>query len=125
MFAGRSDGPTLAEAAAKWFANFQYFKSHGRRVSRDDARVLQISVVDLEADQALQDAVLSVHHATRHTFNGTAATKLIENHKGRAYIEAIQTIQIAPAPNPPTTPAGPLNPAPSPPNRAARRRQGR
>ena len=32
-------------------------------------------------------AVLSVHHATMHTFAQTGALKIIENHLGRAYIK--------------------------------------
>jgi hypothetical protein len=43
--------------------------------------------------KALQDAVLSVHHATMHTFNG-AAVKIIENHLGVAYVKIAQTIQV-------------------------------
>jgi hypothetical protein len=130
MFAGNKDGPALAEAAAKWFANFNFFKSHARRVSRDDARALQLNVTNLEADKNLQDAVLSVHHAVRHTFNSTAANKIIENHNGRAYIEQTQQVvvqvqqQPPQAPNPPTPP-GPLNPPPPALNRSARRQQGR
>lgn len=74
---------------------YKFFKSHGCRVSRDDARAHNINIIDLEKDQELQDLVLSVHHAISHTFAGTPVTKLIENHNGRAYIESrgIQVIQ--------------------------------
>ena len=41
----------------------------------------------LEEDQQLQDLVLSVFHASTHTFNGTAAVKIIENHIGKAFIK--------------------------------------
>jgi hypothetical protein len=90
MFKGRPDSDAKAKAATAWFSDFSSFKSHGRRVSREDARSLDLKVIDLEADQLLQDAVLSVHHAVRHTFNGTGTNKIIENHHGRAYIEAVQ-----------------------------------
>jgi hypothetical protein len=127
MFAGQPNGSVLAADAAKWFADFNFFKSHGRRVSRDDARILQIKVFDLEDEVDLQDAVLSVHHAVRLTFAGTQATKIIENHHGRAYIEAIQksAIQILPAPSPPSGAPPSPNQSPPVPNRGARRRQAR
>jgi len=56
--------------------------------------------VDLEDDQALQDAVLSVHHATMHTLSGPAV-KIVENHLNRAYVKmqqqfAVPQVQILP-----------------------------
>jgi hypothetical protein len=137
MFKGRPDSDLKAKTAAAWFSNFSSFKSHGRRVSREDARGLDLNVIDLEADQLLQDAILSVHHAVRHTFNGTGTNKIIENHHGRAYIEAVQqqVMQLVPkhlsAP-PNALPAQPQNPlgAPLSPdqqvrNRADRRARGK
>jgi len=129
MFAGDSDAATKAEAASKWFANFKFFKSHGRRVSRDDARKLDLKVVDLEKDSTFQDLVLSVHHATRITFSNTPMTKIVENHNGRAYIEQLQQIQVVAGPQPPGQQPPPLQ-IPQPPqapagNRAQRRQQQR
>jgi hypothetical protein len=108
MFAADDDRSAKAKVAAAWFSDFTTFRSHGRRVSRDDARAQGIKVLDLEADQDFQDAVLSTYHATRMTFNSTPAVKIVENHLGRAYIEQIsqQVIQI---PVPPAT-----TPTPSP-----------
>ena len=37
----------------------------------------------------MQDAVLSVHHACIHTLAATQALKIIENHKGIAFIQQI------------------------------------
>jgi hypothetical protein len=87
MFAGDSDAHSKAEGAAKWFADFTSFRSHGRRVDRDAARGQNLKIVDLEADSELQDAMLSVHHAVSHTLAGTGAFKIIENHHGRAFIQ--------------------------------------
>lgn len=137
MFAGDAQAHRKAEKAAKWFADFSEFRSHGRRVSREDAQALGLNVIDLEADQALQDAMLSVHHAVNHTLAGTAAFKVIENHHGRAFIQqkAVQQIMFqqqpgSPGASPPAPPGaappGPQPPqgAPPPgPNRAERRRQ--
>ena len=79
--------PDKAKSVAAWFADFSHFKSHGRPVTIHDVLQQGLNVTRLENDQALQDLVLSVHHAVRHTFNDTGTTKLIENHHGRAYLE--------------------------------------
>jgi len=130
MFAGENDAHRKAEAAAKWFADFTAFRSHGRRVSREDARAQGLKIIDLEADDDLQDAMLSVYHAVNHTLVGTAATKVIENQHGRAYIQTKMTQQIMLQPV--GAPPGAIR-APAPaqlqeaaqPNRAERRRQER
>ncbi len=54
-------------------------------------------VIDLEDDQALQDAVLSVHHATLHTLNGPTV-KIIENQQGKAFVLQVQQIVAMQAP---------------------------
>jgi len=114
-----------AEDAARWFANYAYFGSHGRRVSLDDVRRLGLRGVALEDDQDLQDAVLSVHHCYSVTHANTPAVKIIENHLGRAYVKMEREVVVAvPAPSPPG-PGGtgqPLQPTGALPTRAARRR---
>lgn len=91
------DGKKAKEVAA-WFADFSRFKSHGRPVSLDDVRQQGLNVTKLEDHQTLQDLVLSVHHAVRHTFNDTGTTKLIENHHGRAYLEMTGQVLVQGAP---------------------------
>jgi len=44
----------------------------------------------LEDDCELQDLVLTVHHACVLTLSSTAAVKIIENHRGIAYIQQVQ-----------------------------------
>jgi hypothetical protein len=44
-------------------------------------------------DDVLQDAVLSVFHATAITFNGPA-TKIIENHLGSKWAKVQQTLVL-------------------------------
>ncbi|MBA7545518.1 hypothetical protein ES705_37887 [subsurface metagenome] len=41
---------------------------------------------------------MSVFHATTHTFNGTMAAKIIENHDGKAFIKFESTILMKPVP---------------------------
>jgi hypothetical protein len=118
MFAGDPDGPQKAKAAAAWFADFTTFKSHGRRVSREDCRALDLKVVDLEADDALQDAILSVHHAFQLTISQHPAYKMIENHQGRAWVLSLgQQLNVVASPTPPSGPQVQSSPA----NRQQRR----
>ena len=89
-----------ARVVAAWFADFSRFKSHARPVTFLDAEQQGLKVTRLEDDQRLQDLVLSVHHAVRHTFNDTGTTKLIENHHGRAYLEISAQVVMQPPPGP-------------------------
>ena len=100
MFRGQ---PDRANQVAKWFSDFNSFKSHSRPITLSDVQNLGLNVTPLEEDQTLQDLVLSVHHSVRHTFNDTGTTKLIENHHGRAYIEMAQPV-IFPQPEPAVKP---------------------
>ena len=111
-----------AESVAAWFADFSRFKSHGRPVTIGDVEQQGLEVTRLEDDQTLQDLVLSVHHAARHTFNDTGATKLIENHHGRAYLEILTEIR-APVVMQPQPPAPPQPPVAQPPMNREQRRQ--
>ena len=87
MFSGLSNGTERAEAVSTWLADHTTFKSHGRHISRADLQAQQLKVVALEDDDVLQDLSLSVFHATTHTFSGTPAAKIVENHTGRAFIK--------------------------------------
>lgn len=122
MFSGEADAQKKADEIAEWFADYDSFRSHGRRVGRAQARERGVKVVDLENDDELQDAVLSVHHATAHTFSGAPAYKIIENHNGRAWIRTGADIPIPAVPIPMEVPPPEDEPAPS---RAERRRQER
>ena len=93
-------------AVAAWFADFSEFKSHGRPVTMSDALGQGLKVIRLEDDQVLQDLVLSVHHAVRHTFNDAGTTKLIENHHGRAYLEMTGQVLVQQGQPAPQLPAG-------------------
>jgi hypothetical protein len=112
MFAGRHDATALAGEAAGYFADYHRHQSHSIGIRREQCRDLQLSVLDLEEDQNLQDAVLSVYHATIHTFAGPAV-KIVENHLGRAFAEMQQALQIqVPAPALPVVPQQPPQPSP-------------
>lgn len=107
MFSAVTDAFSKAEKIANYLADHKEFKSHGRHVSRDKAKEIGLYIEDLESDQTVQDLVLSVFHATTHTFNGTQAVKIIENHKGKAFIKQQQqalAVQLPPQPTLPNRP---------------------
>lgn len=99
MFAGRERAGDEAEEAANWFGNAEEFLSHGRPVRREEARAHGITVTDLEDDNELQDAVLSVHHAALISLAANPIAKLIENHRERLWvITTAQQIAMMPIP---------------------------
>ena len=54
-----------------------------------------LNITQLETEQELQEAVLSVHHACMLTFSATSAFKLIENHRGVAFVKGAQEVVLA------------------------------
>lgn len=72
---------------ASFLANHDNFKSHGRHISREKAEKIGLRIEHLEDDAVFQDLLLSVFHATTHTFSSTPAMKIIENQKGKAFIK--------------------------------------
>ncbi len=124
MFGREPNAHEKAEKAAKWFADFTTFRSHGRRVSREEAREQGLKIVDLEHDDVLQDAMLSVHHAFAHTLAGTPCFKIVENHHGRAWLLQQQQVLVQVPAGAPAPRGNPAAPAPVP-NRAERRRRER
>jgi hypothetical protein len=116
MFNGDQDAAQKAADIGHWLADHGHFMTHGRPISRDVAEQRHMKIVRLEDDQSLQDAVLSVYHATAHTFARTGAVKIIENHLGKSYMEAVQMMilgmppqqqQPTPTAPPPTQPSQP------------------
>lgn len=110
MFAGRDDASEKAEAVAAYFADYGEHQSHSLGIDREKCKELGLEMVDLEEDQDLQDAVLSVHHAAVHTLGGQAV-KVVENHLGRAFVQIAQAISVQvpmqiPVPAQPTIPPG-------------------
>lgn len=71
-------------------------KSHNRHINPDVAESLGLKIVRMESDQKLQDLVLSLHHAVSITMTQTHAVKIIENHKGTAYVNQAQVVQPKP-----------------------------
>lgn len=89
MFAGDSDADSKADRVIAEFADHALTKSHARHISMGRARDTGLKITALEDNSALQNAVLTVHHACIQTLSATPACKIIENHLGIAYVETV------------------------------------
>lgn len=95
MFKGQE--AQQAKDISKWLANFAEHKTHGRPIGIELAKSKGLKVIALEDDQALQEAVLSVFHATMVTFQATSCLKVIENHLGKGHYIVMEVAVQPPA----------------------------
>ena len=63
--------------------------SHSRHISKDDCRNAGLNIKDLEADQDLQDCVLSLHHCYMILIDMINVSKIVENHEGKCYLQRV------------------------------------
>ena len=91
MFDGDPQASTKAEDLSGYLSDHTNFLSHNRRLSRgriENNTPMEVS--ELEQNQDLQEAVLSVFHAVTATHGHQGYTKIIENHKGDRYVRQIR-----------------------------------
>lgn len=89
MFEGDRRAAAKAANIVKALTDDDAMKNHGRHVHIDQCRALKLRIIDLEADQKLQDLVLTTHHAFMQTLGEAGhVTKIVENHCGVALISA-------------------------------------
>ena len=69
------------------FLNHNNSYSHSRHLSKQDCKNAVLNVTDLEANQALQDAVLSLHHCYMILLDKFPISKIVENNIGGRYIQ--------------------------------------
>jgi hypothetical protein len=97
---GMLKGDPNADAKAKDIVDFllshDVHRAHGRHLHRKELKDKGLNILELESDPALQDAVLSVHHAFMHTMMNTGAVKVIESHNAVALVRNVQIIMQAP-----------------------------
>lgn len=114
MFKEEDDPNAKAEALVDFLISHDVHKAHGRHLHRTELRNQGLRIVDLESNDALQDAILSVHHACMLTVGNQNVGKLIENHNGIAHVKVVQMVAMpvpfamprpAPQSPPPAAPA--------------------
>lgn len=87
MLAGDADASTRAAEIAKYFADNSHHKSHGRRIGRDEAAAQGLVIEELETNQDLQEAVLTVYHLMTIWFEQTNFTKMIWGTTGNQWLK--------------------------------------
>lgn len=88
------DRDTKIDKIMKELGDHSLNLTHARHLPATKCKEIGLKIVDLEADQTLQDKVLSVHHSFMHTLTATSAHKIIENHEGVAFIKLSKTMII-------------------------------
>lgn len=87
MLASREDREDVAERIVKGLSDVDNNKSHERHIHIDRCQELGLVIEQLEDDQELQEAVLTVHHCFMHSLTVSGAAKIVENHNGAAFIK--------------------------------------
>lgn len=69
------------------FLTHQKSYSHARRLSKEKCKETGLKIVDLEANQKLQEAILSLHHCYMILFDIAPISKIVENQNASRYIQ--------------------------------------
>jgi len=92
MFKEVPDGEERAAHVVQELGSHSSTLTHSRHISIARAKELGIIIEDMEEDQELQDAILSVHHAAIATLAETNAFKIVENQLGNAVISQMSQV---------------------------------
>lgn len=69
------------------FLNHKHSFSHAKHMSKQECKGAGLNLVDLESNQDLQDAVLSLHHTYMIYFDKFLVSKAVENQQNGSYIQ--------------------------------------
>lgn len=92
----KTDDETKCKKIINDFSDHSSNKSHARHISKTKCEEIGLKIESMEADQTLQDLILTIHHSFMHTFTHSNAVKVVENQLGVAYVEQLQTLQMGP-----------------------------
>jgi hypothetical protein len=112
MFKDEPDAAEKAAAVVEFLSSHDLHRAHGRHLHRQELAAKGLKIAELGSNPALQDAVLTVHHACMLTVGNNPTNKLIENHKGVTHAKIVQIVQQAI--QIPITPSAPQIPQPLP-----------
>lgn len=85
--AGSSARPLIMPVfqASLTLPRIAWASGHNHHFLLDNCRAIGLKIEELEADQNLQEAVLSVHHSFMATFSRQNAIKIVENSAGATW----------------------------------------
>ena len=87
MFKNDQNSKKKAEKFAEWIVKEGELKGHNRHIPKEELIAKGLKIKCLEKDDKLQDSCLSVFHAVTISFYSTDTTKIIENHRGQAFMK--------------------------------------
>lgn len=70
----------------KTFINHKHSYSHSRHISKDNCKAAGLNIIDLENNQELQEAVLSLHHYFMILIDTVSLAKIVMNQESRLYM---------------------------------------
>lgn len=76
------------------FLNNKNSYSHNRHIPKEKCKEVGLNIIDLENNQALQDAVLSLHHTYMILFDKYNYSKIVENQNGVCYVQQFDPKQL-------------------------------
>lgn len=85
MFKDEKDSEKLARKVVGTIGIHATTKAHDRHLDAKRCKAIGLKVEQLEKNQELQDAVLSIHHATLITIQAAQSIKFMENQNGAVY----------------------------------------
>lgn len=89
MFYRTRNGKATSKSIVKKLSSFTGNKAHERHIHVEELKRMGLKITDIEADDQLQDLILTVHHCYMHTLQNSPAFKIIENHLGTAVVKNI------------------------------------
>jgi hypothetical protein len=95
MFEGDPQASTKAKRIVRRLTDYRGNKTHQRHIHFEELKAMGLNVSLAEDDQNFQDVILTVHHCFMHSLMNTSAFKIIENHKGSAFMKHQVVQQIA------------------------------
>lgn len=90
MFQSESDPQAKAQKVVEFLSSKSDHFVHERHINIEECIKAGLVIERLEADQKLQNHVLTVHHAYMHTLQKTNAAKIVENQSGIALITTVK-----------------------------------
>ncbi len=87
MFKEVQDAKAKATKIVKALTAYRGNKGHARHLHFEDCEAIGLKVERIEDDQEFQDLLLTVHHCYMHALMNTPSYKMIENHRGIAFVK--------------------------------------
>lgn len=94
MFNGQPDAQDKARKIVRKLVSYGGNTTHERHVHYEECHAMGLDVDTIESDKTFQDLLLTVHHCYMHSLMNTQAYKMIENHRGIAFVKLIPVQRV-------------------------------